>query len=108
MVAEDLPPELDHRGVDFVQAGGALAILDGVDDGGLDAFLQSFRLVRDPFELAVHLARGGENRDLTHAWGEAGLVAQIPVECARMLGSVRAVELDAARALQTCDRCARR
>jgi hypothetical protein len=34
--------------------------------------------------LAVHLARGREDRDLAHPRGEAGLEAQIAVESARV------------------------
>jgi hypothetical protein len=75
VVAKDLAAELDHRRVSLIQAVGRLAMLDHVDDAWLDAFLQRFRLVRAPLELAVHLARRGEDCDLAHARRETRLEA---------------------------------
>ena len=64
MIAENLPAEFDDGGVSFVEPLRALAVFDDVDDLARNAFLQGFRLVRGPFELAVHLARDGEDGDL--------------------------------------------
>src|SRR5262249_59781007 len=58
VVAKNLPPELDDCRIGLVEAGGRLAMLDDVDDARIDALLERLRLVRGPFELAVHLARG--------------------------------------------------
>src|SRR5262245_3644351 len=63
--------------------------------------------VRRPFELAVHLARGRQDRDLAHARRQTGLETQVTVEGARVLGRLRAVKPDPARALQPGDRGAR-
>src|SRR5262249_4144663 len=74
----------------------------------LDTFLQRLRLMRRPFELAVHLARGGKDRDLADARGKTRLEAQVTVERACVRGRLRAVEPDPGRTLQAGDRCARR
>src|SRR5262249_57838303 len=66
------------------------------------------RLVCRPFELAVHLARGRENRDLADARGKAGLEAQVAVERARVRGRLGTVEPDPARAFEPDDRGPRR
>src|SRR5262245_8719849 len=78
-------------------------MLDDVDDALLHAFLQGFRLMRDPLELAVQLALGGKNGDLAQAWAQAGFVAEIPVDGAEMRRGPGAVELDARRPLQPRD-----
>jgi len=60
--------------------------------------------MRDPFELAVELAGGRENRNLPHARRIAGLVAQVLVDRVHMRGNLRTVELDAGRSLQPGNR----
>ncbi len=108
VVAPDFAAELDHHRVRRVESSGALAMLDHVDHGGLDAFLQGFRLVRDPFELAVHLARGREDRKLAHPRREARLEAQIAIDGGHVGGDLRRVELHAGGPLQAGNGGARR
>src|SRR5437762_1027103 len=105
---KNLAAELDNRGVGFVEACGGLAVLDHLDDARLDPCLERLGLVRCPFELAVHLARGCQDGDLAYARRKSRFEAQVPVERTRVLGRLRAVEPDAARALQPRDRGARR
>jgi hypothetical protein len=64
--------------------------------------------MRRPLELAVHLTRGRQDRDLAHARSQTGLETQVTVEGARVLGRLRAIKPDPARALQPGDRGARR
>ena len=66
MIAKGLPAEFDDGGVGFIEALGAAAIFDDVDDFLRHAVLERLRLVRRPFELAVHRARDGEDRDLAN------------------------------------------
>ncbi len=81
------------------RAGGAGAVLDGVDRRGRHADLQGLGLVRAPFELAVHLARGDEDRGLAHARRQPGVEPQIAVERGDVLVAP-APQMDAGRALQ--------
>ena len=67
MVTKDLARELDDGGVPLIEGCCAFAMLDDVDDRRLDAFLQRFRLVCAPLELAVHFTRGRKDRNLAHA-----------------------------------------
>jgi hypothetical protein len=60
-----------------------------------------------PLELAVHLARGGENGNLAHARRQSGLEPQIAVDGGEMRGRAGTVELHARRALQPGDSGAR-
>ena len=94
MVTPDLPPELDDDGVHLLEPFGALAVLDDVDHRRRNAFLQGFSLVRDPFELIVHLARRDQDGDLARARRDAGLEAEIAVERGELLAPL-AVELNA-------------
>src|SRR5262249_10960717 len=81
--------------------------LDDVDDLLRHALLQRLWLMRYPFELAVHLACGRQNRNLAHSAGEAGLEAQVAIDCADVRSGLRTVELHAAGPLQTGDRASR-
>jgi len=73
---------------------------DDIDQLRRDAFFQGFGFVRRPFELAVELARGDEDRQLAQTAAKPGIEPQIMVERARHAGKVRAVQLDAARPAQ--------
>src|SRR2546430_4440993 len=92
VVMKNLAAELDNRGVGFVEACGGLAVLDHLDDACLDPCLERLGLVRCPFELAVHLARGCQDGDLAYARRKSRFEAQVPVERTRVLGRLRAVE----------------
>src|SRR5260221_1427986 len=96
VIAENLAAELDHRGVGFVEAGRGLPVLDDVDDARFDPLLQRLWLVRRPFEPAVHLARGPQDRDLADARGKARLEALVAVWRASILVRLptRETELD--------------
>src|SRR5437868_8241818 len=82
-------------------------MLDRVDRALRNAFLQRLRLVRDPFELAVHLARRDEDRDLADAWRDAGLEAKLAIDRAQQAPVPRAVEVDPRRAVQSDEARAR-
>ena len=98
MIAEDLPAKLDHRRVGLVERGRGPPVLNHVDDARFDALFKRLRLVRRPFELAVHLARGRQDRNLADAREKSRLEPQVAIERARVRGRLRAVKPDAARA----------
>src|SRR5262249_57431291 len=104
----DLAAKLDDHGIGGLEPFSAAAMLDGVDDLCRHAFLQRLRLVRHPFELAVHLARCGQNGDLADARREARLKAQIAVDRVQGLARAGTVKPNASRPLQPGDRRARR
>src|SRR5262245_64813213 len=108
MVAPELAAERNDERVGRVESVEAAAMLDGVDDALRHAFLERFRLVRGPFELAVHLARRDQDRDLADARRDAGLESEIAVDRREMGGGLRAVELHAGRPLQAGDGRTRR
>src|ERR1700723_431641 len=108
MFADSLATELDDRGVSFVDALRAFAMLDDVDDFGRHADLQSFRLVRRPFEPAVHFAGDGKDRDFAHLRIEAGLKAQMRVQRIVRVHRAGAVEMNAGGPAQADNGLARR
>ncbi len=108
MIAQHLPAEFDHGRVGFAQTFRALAVLDDVDGFRRDADFQGFRLVRGPFELAVHLARHSEDGDFADYGTVGRLVTQVLADDIVRLDGLGAVEVDAARPAQADDGAARR
>jgi hypothetical protein len=55
-------------------------VFDDIDDGLRNTLLQSFGLVGDPFELAVHLACRCQDRDFACARRNVCLETQVMVD----------------------------
>ena len=71
---------------------------------GGNAGAERLGLVRRPFELAVELARGGEDRQLAHAFAESSFVAQEVIDRPRDLRELGAVKLNPGGPLEPGDR----